>query len=246
MLHNNMKQNSPLSKELAYPARINKYLAAKGYATRLGADDLVRAGRVTINGKKAELGSKVQSEDDTVVVAGVQKRFSYYAYHKPAGIETVNAQKGEKAIAETTKFPAKVFPIGRLDKDSRGLLIMTDDGRVTKRLLEPEYEHEKEYQVTVDRSFDDPFLKKLSRGVDIGGYVTKSCVTKRLGGKRFSIILTEGKNRQIRNMVSALGNHVTDLVRVRIMNVKLANLPAGKYRPIDGKELTILLRAIGL
>jgi 23S rRNA pseudouridine2604 synthase len=232
--------------DIEFPIRINKFLAAKGYTTRIGADEYVKKGLVTINGITAVLGSKVMSPADTVEVLASAKRYHYYAYNKPHGIVTINAQRDEKEIANVATFPVPVFPIGRLDKDSSGLLIMTDDGRMTKRLLEPEFDHEKEYAVTVDRPFEQSFLDALSRGVNIGDYKTKPCKTKRISKNRFSIILTEGKNRQIRRMCEALGYTVRELVRVRIMNIELGSLPQGKSMQLKGKELAILLKALSL
>ncbi len=232
--------------ELEFPIRINKFLAAKGYTTRIGADAFVKKGLVTINGAVAVLGSKVMSPADTVEVLPSAKQYHYYAYHKPRGIVTVNPQHGEKAIADIEKFPVPVFPIGRLDKDSSGLLIMTDDGRITKRLLEPEYHHEKEYEVTVDRPFEEKFLGGLSRGVIIGDYKTKPCKTRRITRNRFAIILTEGKNRQIRRMCQVLGYTAKELVRVRIMNIVLGPLPVGKFRQLKGKELIVFLKSLGI
>lgn len=241
-----MKKSEENKKLLLFPVRANKYLADRGYATRLGADDLIRAGRVTINGKKAVLGSKIMKETDSVVVTGTRKNYRYFAYNKPVGIVTVSPQKGEEAIKDVAGLPKGIFPIGRLDKDSHGLLLLTDDGRITKRLLEPQFEHEKEYEVSTDRPYDDSFIKKITRGVDIGGYVTKPCRARRLSRSRFSIILTEGKNRQIRRMCQALGYTVRELIRVRIMNIELGTLPAGTHRELKGKELAILLKSLGI
>ncbi len=233
-------------KPITYPIRINKYLAEKKYSTRVGADELIKKGLVRINGRAAVLGDKIQNESDTVEVLTLQKSYSYYAYNKPAGIVTTSAQKGERAILDVTRFPKKVFPLGRLDKDSRGLILLTDDGRITKRLLEPAYDHEKEYAIRVDKPIASDFLKKLERGVVIDGYKTKPCKASKLGADNFTIILTEGKNRQIRKMCQALGQTVVDLRRVRIMNIQLGTLPEGEFREIQGKELRMLLTSLGL
>jgi 23S rRNA pseudouridine2604 synthase len=226
--------------------RINVYLREEQIASRRGADELVAAGRVFVNGVAAKPGSLVY-EGDLVQLKGEEKKYHYFAYNKPKGIVTTNAQKGEKDILRSTRFPVKkVFPVGRLDKDSRGLLIITDDGRITKPLLEPEFDHEKEYEVTTEKPFNDAFLKKMSAGVNIGDYTTKPCKMKRLGDKKFSIILTEGKNRQIRRMCEALGHRVHDLNRVRIMNVLLGSLEEGRFRELTGDAKTRLLKSLGI
>ncbi|MCU0660417.1 MAG: rRNA pseudouridine synthase [Candidatus Pacebacteria bacterium] len=241
-----MKKSETKNISQDFPMRINKYLALRGDTTRLGADALIRSGRVTINGKKAELGSKVTKESDVVVITGAQKYKTYIAYNKPIGIVTVNPHKGEQAIKDVAGVPRGLFPVGRLDKDSRGLIILTNDGRITKRLLEPQFAHEKEYVVTIEGVYDDAFLKKMMHGVAIGDYITKPCKTKRLAKDRFSIILTEGKNRQIRRMCQALGAKVIDLERVRIINIPLGNLSPNKHRVITGEERTVFLSHLGV
>ncbi len=240
-MQNNKQQNPSEKKE---GTRINVYLREEQIASRRGADELVMAGRVFVNGTVAKPGTIVY-EGDMVQIKGEEKKYHYYAYNKPKGIVTTNAQKGEKDILRSTKFPVKkVFPVGRLDKDSRGLLIITDDGRITKPLLEPEFDHEKEYEVITEKPFNDGFLKKMAAGVDIGDYKTKPCKMKRLGDKKFSIILTEGKNRQIRRMCEALGHRVHDLNRVRIMNVLLGSLEEGRFRELTGDAKTNLLKSL--
>lgn len=231
--------------------RINKYLALKGYATRKGADELIANGRVTINGIKAMLGDKVV-EADEVVVKGSEKlgiNRIYFAYHKPKGVVSHSAQDDDKDIEELIRSTPELrgtFPVGRLDKDSSGLLILTNDGRITDRLLSPEYAHEKEYVVSTARPLRASFKEYMEKGVQIEGYKTKEAKVKRLGEKRFSIVLTEGKKHQIRRMVVAMHNEVKDLSRIRIMNVRLGNLPSGSFRPIEGKELQEFLRSLGL
>ncbi len=229
--------------------RINKYLKDQGHSTRRGADELIEQGLVTINGKIAKLGDQVNAGDIVEIKNTVSKtEWKYYAYDKPTGIVTTMPQKGEKEIIKITHFPIKVFPVGRLDKDSTGLIIMTNDGRITERLLSPEFEHEKEYVVGVNKPLTDPFLRKMASGVKIGsqkaGYKTKPAIVKPLHTKEFSIILTEGKNRQIRRMCETLGYHVETLKRIRIMNVTLGTLPAGKFRELVGKEKETLLASL--
>ena len=226
--------------------RINKYLALKNYATRTGADDLVKKGLVTINNRKAILGDKV-SKDDRVVVSTSAKenKYVYYAYNKAMGTST-NPDPKSKDILKVTKFPTKVFPIGRLDKDSHGLIIMTNDGRVTDRLLSPKYVHEKEYVVKVEPAFSDKFIELMGNGVKFDGFISKKCKVWRKNKDTFHIILTEGKKRQIRRMCEALHHKVIDLRRIRIMNIEIGKIPFGGYEEIKGKELETLLKSLGL
>lgn len=232
-----------------WPMRLNKYLAREGIATRRAADELIARGRVRINGAVAKLGDKVE-EGDTVSLAGAttKKQHRYFAYHKPAGVITHSPQRGETDAATAAKMRGveDIFPVGRLDKDSSGLLILTDDGRVTDRLLSPRYTHEKEYRVRTKDPLRDSFRSYMENGVDIEGYVTAPCTVRRTGPKSFTITLTEGKKHQIRRMVAALHNQVTELVRTRIMNIRLENLAPGSLRPIEGDELATFLSALGL
>ncbi len=223
--------------------RINKYLAHKNLCTRREADTLISAGKVLINGSPAKLGDKVNEKDDVQVRFRV-KNYRYYAYHKTRGVITHSAQEGEKEIADVS--PVKgVFPVGRLDKDSSGLIILTDDGRITDKLLNPEYVHEKEYIVTTKEPLKSNFKERMERGVDIEGYKTKECRVEMLGEKRFSVVLTEGKKHQIRRMCAALGYVVASLERVRIMNIHISGLKAGSHRPITGSELSAFLKSLG-
>jgi 23S rRNA pseudouridine2604 synthase len=230
-----------------YPMRINKYLAHKGVATRTGVDELITHQKILINGKIAKLGDKVL-ETDRVEVRGVhtKKKYVYLAYNKPMGVVSTNPQDEEKSIMKNIKLDTKVFPVGRLDKESHGLIILTNDGRITDRLLNPIYNHEKEYVVEVDRKFTPAFLKHMQDGVDIGECVTKPAVTKKIDEKTFSIVLTEGKNRQIRRMTEKLGYTVRDLQRIRVQNVELGKIPFNSYREITGEELDKFLKSIDL
>jgi 23S rRNA pseudouridine2604 synthase len=230
--------------EAVFPMRINRYLAWKKYCTRRQADVLIRDGKVSINGKPAMIGDKVR-HIDTVEVRDWPKKYRYVAYYKPRGIITHSPQGEEKAIADVVKLPG-VFPVGRLDKDSFGLIILTDDGRVTDALLNPAHEHEKEYEVTCLNELPRYFKGKMEHGVDIGGYTTKPCTVEMLDGKRFRIALTEGKKRQIRRMCGALGQSAEELKRIRIMNIRLGDLKPGKHRTIKGAELDAFLGALGL
>jgi len=230
---------------MLYPLRINKYLADKKIASRREADDLIRLGKVMINGKKSELGTMVQ-EADKVEVEGDLKKLVYLAFNKPVGIITHSPQDGEIGITDILKFDTKVFSLGRLDKDSHGLIILTNDGRMTDRLLNPMFEHEKEYEVMVAEPISENFIKQMEQGVKLdGGYVTQKCKLKKLDDRLFSIILTEGKKRQIRRMCTALGYEVRDLKRIRVMNIELGNLKEGHYRIISGKEREEFLLKLG-
>ncbi len=243
-----MKKKAPILKNNnVYPMRINKHLAHKGFATRTGADELIKAGKVLLNGVLAKLGDKVL-ETDTIEVRGThsKKKLVYFAYNKPKGIVSTNPQRDEKGIMDSIKTDVKVFPVGRLDKESHGLLILTNDGRITDRLLNPIYNHEKEYIVEVDRKFTPGFLRNMTEGVDLGDAYTKPAQTKKLDETIFSIILTEGMNRQIRRMTEKLGYTVRDLQRIRVQNIELKNTPPNSYRDIKGEELTVFLKSLGL
>jgi len=234
--------------KISYPIRINKYLAQNNYSTRVGGDELIKKGLIFINGRRAILGDKVNEGDEVVVkTKGAQKEYVYYAYNKDINIST-NPDTISKDILKVTRFPVKVFPIGRLDKDSHGLILMTNDGRVTDRLLSPLYAHEKEYIVKVEPNFSDKFIVLMSGGVHFDKFISKKCKIWRKDKSlnAFHIVLTEGKKRQIRRMCEALHHNVIDLKRVRIMNIELGNIPLGEYREIEGEELDIFLKSLSL
>ncbi len=236
--------------------RINKYLADKQIASRRQADKLIEAKRVMINGRLAKLGDDVK-DTDKVTVKKDSKEIGhiYFAYNKPIGVLTHSAKGKDLDIGKATKGKtdgAKVFPLGRLDKDSHGLIILTNDGRITGKLLDPEEGHEKEYIVETRDKVTPDFVSQLERGVVIKDdyskqtYRTKPCVVEILSTKRFSIILTEGKKRQVRRMVEALRNGVVDLMRVRVMNIALKDLPDGGIRRVKGPELEQFLSDLGM
>ena len=255
--------------KIFYPIRINKYLALHNYSTRVGGDDLIKKGLVFINGYKAVLGDKVNENDEVVVkTKGDKKEYVYYAYNKPIGIAT-NPELNSKDILSVIKFPTplpnsplskgrgnSVFPVGRLDKNSHGLIIMTNDGRVTDRLLSSKYVHEKEYVVKVEPNFSDKFVELMSNGVHFDKFLSKKCqvwpASPSQGGRKenskniFHIILTEGKKRQIRRMCEALHHNVIDLKRIRVMNIELDKIPLGEFREIKGKELEEFLKLLNL
>jgi 23S rRNA pseudouridine2604 synthase len=231
------------------PTRINKYLAEKGFSTRRGADALIAAGKVKINGRPAKLGDKVNESDkvevDQNAITQKEQGYVYYAYNKSIGIVTHSPQKGEKDIAQVVKLKG-VFPLGRLDKESHGLILLTNDGRVTERLLSPEAEHEKEYVVKVDKPLKQNTLTRLGKGVKIEGYITKQAVVEELGTRALRLTITEGKRHQIRRMLTALGYVVTDLKRIRIMNIRLGELHDGEVRPLTATEKKTFLTDLGL
>lgn len=207
-------------------------------ATRREADELISAGKVFINGEKATLGMQVVPEDK-IEIRGKGKEYHYFLYNKPIGIVTTGPQKDEVDIIHSATFPIKVFPIGRLDKDSSGLIIMTNDGRITDNLLSPDKNHEKEYLVGVNKTLPKSFKTKMEAGVlvpetDSGkiGYTTRVCTVRLVDDKVFSIILTEGKNRQIRRMCEALGFTVMKLERIRIGKHTIDKLKPGEWREV--------------
>ena len=211
--------------------RINKYLADQKISTRRGADELIKQKKVFINEKLAELGSQVKETDKVEVKGAEKKEYKYYAYNKPIGIETDSPRED-------------LFALGRLDKASHGLLILTNDGRITDSLLNPKYSHEKEYLVKTSNKLRSNFKQKMEAGVNIEGYKTKKCKVQILNDFTFRIILTEGKKHQIRRMCSALFQEVADLKRERIMNIKLDNLGLNSLREIKGSELATFLNLI--
>lgn len=230
--------------------RLNKYLAHTGVASRREADVLIEKGQVLINGKKAVMGQKVAA-GDAVEVTGSTKTLSYLAYYKGRGIITHSPAPGETDIATriaTDYGLSDIYPIGRLDKDSEGLILLSNDGRITGPLLDPEEAHEKEYDVLLDKPVTSLLLNSIARGVTIEGYVTKPAKATRhdKNQKRLTITLTEGKKHQIRRMCAALGFQVQTLKRVRIMNITLDKLKPNQYRKIEGVELRTFLSALGV
>jgi 23S rRNA pseudouridine2604 synthase len=225
--------------------RINKYISEAGKASRRGADKLITEGRVTINGKIAKIGDQVNPGDD-VKVSGASVRVArnnvYIALNKPVGI-TSTTEKGVKGnIVDLVNHPLRIFNIGRLDKDSDGLILLTNDGDIVNEILRAENQHEKEYIVTVDRPISEDFLKQMSEGVKILGTKTLPCKVEQMSKYVFQITLTQGLNRQIRRMCEALGYEVYRLQRTRIMNIQLGNLPVGQWRDLSKKEKTRLFQ----
>ena len=222
--------------------RINKYLSEAGYCSRREADRLIKENKVTINGKIPEIGTKVQ-EGDVVRVEGKQisndiKRI-YLAFYKPIGVVSTTDTKEPNNIVDYIGYPTRLFHVGRLDKDSEGLILMTNDGDIVNKILRARNNHEKEYLVTVKQPITKSFIKKMGEGVPILDTVTKKCVVEQIDKYRFRIILTQGLNRQIRRMCEQLGNKVRRLERYRIMNINL-DVPLGQWRYLSKQELAEL------
>jgi 23S rRNA pseudouridine2604 synthase len=231
--------------------RLNKYISDTGLCSRREADKLIEQNRVTINDKQPELGTKVGPSDKVKVdgkvigaVAADKSDRVYIVYNKPIGITCTTERHVKGNIIDAVGHKARIFPVGRLDKPSEGLIILTSDGDIVNKILRAENAHDKEYQVTVDQPISDRFIKRMSRGVPILGTVTKPCVVKPTGKNTFTIILTQGLNRQIRRMCEFLGYEVTKLKRTRIMHVELKHLKPGQWRNLTEKELTTLQNAV--
>jgi len=235
---------------LKFPLRINKYLAHINVASRREADAMIVTGKILINGQTAKIGQQISAKD-IVEVVGSTKPKQYLAYYKGRGIISHSPTEQEVDIATRLKKDygiSDVAPIGRLDKDSEGLIILSNDGRITGPLLDPKANHEKEYSVTVDKNVTKTFLKLMELGVDIEGYRTKPArlIEQPKNTKRFNIVITEGKKHQIRRMCAALGYQIDTLKRVRIMNIELGSLKPNQYRKIGGNELKEFLKKLGM
>lgn len=227
--------------------RINKYLSESGFCSRREADRLIEQGRVLINGEHAQIGSKIR-ETDVVTVDGKSiknnTKMVYLAFNKPIGIVSTTDQKIKNNLIDFINYPQRIFHIGRLDKDSEGLILLTNDGDIVNEILRAENNHEKEYIVEVDRRVLPDFIEDMSKGVPILKTVTKPCIVEKVSEKSFRIILTEGMNRQIRRMCETFGYTVLSLKRVRIMHIPL-DIPSGHFRPLSNKEKDLLFKMIG-
>lgn len=228
--------------------RINKYLSEVGYCSRRAADKLIDQGRVTINGKVPEMGTKITDGDEVRVdgelIAAPTEKPVYLAFHKPVGIVCTTDTRVEKDnIIDYINYPKRIFPIGRLDKPSEGLIFLTNDGDIVNKILRARNNHEKEYEVTVDKPITSSFVQQMSNGVPILDTVTRKCVVKQLSRFTFKIILTQGLNRQIRRMCEHLDYNVTRLKRNRIMNVKL-DIPVGQWRDLTQEEINEINRLV--
>ncbi|WP_054955421.1 23S rRNA pseudouridine(2604) synthase RluF [Paenibacillus dakarensis] len=220
--------------------RINKFISETGFCSRREADKLVESGQVTINGVKAVLGSQAEEGDDVRVngrrLDEKKTKHVYIALNKPVGITSTTEQHIKGNIVDFVGHKERIFPIGRLDKDSEGLILLTSDGDIVNKILRSEGRHEKEYIVTVDRPITEAFIRGMSSGVKILGATTLPCKVTRMSERVFRIILTEGKNRQIRRMCSAFGYEVRKLQRIRIMNIQLGNQKTGVWRDLTDQE----------
>ncbi|MBT3323659.1 23S rRNA pseudouridine(2604) synthase RluF [archaeon] len=227
--------------------RVNKYLSEIGYCSRRAADKLIEQGKLTVNGKVPPIGEKISEEDEIRVdgkIVHSTKKKVYLAFNKPVGIVCTTDTRYEKNnIIDYINYPTRIFPIGRLDKPSEGLIFLTNDGDIVNKILRAQNNHEKEYLVTVDKSVTSKFIDKMSNGVPILDTITQNCKVERIGKKSFKIILTEGLNRQIRRMCEYLGYEVIKLKRVRIMNIKL-DIPIGSYRDFSKEELDTLNKLV--
>ena len=225
--------------------RINKFISESGKTSRRGADKLISEGQVTINGRIAKIGDQVEPGDEVLINGSpvqVEKNHVYIALNKPTGITSTTEKHIKGNIVDFVNHPLRIFHIGRLDKDSDGLILLTNDGDIVNEILRAENKHEKEYIVTVDRPITAEFLKKMAAGVEILDTKTLPCEVEKLSKYVFKIILRQGLNRQIRRMCSALGYSVKRLQRIRIMNIHLGNLPIGQWRDLTEKERTQLFK----
>lgn len=232
----------------AVPQRLNKYLSDAGVCSRRQADRYVEEGRITIDGEKAELGQKVLPGQQ-ICVDGKPIRISrkriLLAVNKPRGVVCTTQKKEKDNIVDFIHYPERIYPVGRLDKDSEGLILMTNDGELMNEILKARNGHEKEYLVKVDKPVTKQFLRKMAQGVPILDTVTRPCKVRQIDTYSFRIILTQGLNRQIRRMCEALGYRVRELKRIRIMNINLGDLPEGQYRDVTETEFRELERLTG-
>jgi 23S rRNA pseudouridine2604 synthase len=229
--------------EKSTETRINKFISEKGICSRREADKYIEEGRVTINGKKALTGSKVKPGDEVKLNGKLlteREELVYIALNKPVGITSTTEHKIKGNIVDFINHPKRIFPIGRLDKDSEGLILLTNDGDIVNKILRAGNNHDKEYIVTVDKPITSDFIKGMSSGVRILDTITKPCIVTKESKYVFRIILTQGLNRQIRRMCEAFGYKVQKLKRIRIMNIHLKDLPTGQWRYLTKEELSTL------
>lgn len=234
---------------MAEGIRLNRFIASAGVSSRRGADALIAEGRVMIDGRKAVVGDVV-IPDSVVCVDGkriqAEEGSVIIAYNKPRGITCTSDPSDPDNIISAIGYPKRIYTIGRLDKDSEGLILLTNDGDLANRIMRARYDHEKEYVVSVDRVITDEFLSRMSKGVLLDGRPTRRCFTERIDDHTFCIILRQGIFRQIRRMCGGLGYTVVGLVRIRVVNIELGDLPSGKFRDVTGSERDELFKAIGL
>lgn len=227
--------------------RLNKFISETGYCSRREADKLIGEGRVTLNGAVPEMGTKVSPDDEVRIdgrlISEKRGQHVYLAFHKPVGIECTTNQEVKNNIVDYINYPKRIFPIGRLDKASEGLILMTDDGDIVNKILRARNNHEKEYIVTVNKPITGRFIQRMGNGVPILETITRKCLVEQVSKYVFRIILTQGLNRQIRRMCEYLGYDVTALKRIRIVNISL-DVPVGRYRDLTATELKELNRLI--
>lgn len=229
------------------PVRLNKYLSEAGVCSRREADRLIASGRVTVDGRPGETGQKVYPGQKVCIgkkAISRQEEMIVLAVNKPVGIVCTEDRRERSSIIRFLDYPVRITYVGRLDKDSRGLLLMTNNGDIINKIMRAANRHEKEYKVTVDRAVTEEFLEQMAGGVPILDTVTRPCRVRKVGKYTFSIVLTQGMNRQIRRMCEALGYQVKDLVRTRILNIELGNLKEGEYRRVSDEELNELYERI--
>ncbi|SFD70676.1 23S rRNA pseudouridine(2604) synthase RluF [Flavobacterium phragmitis] len=227
--------------------RLNKFISETGYCSRREADKLIEEGRVTINGAVPEMGTKVSPNDEVRIngklIVEKQEKMIYLAFNKPVGIECTTNLEVKNNIVDYINYPKRIFPIGRLDKASEGLIFMTNDGDIVNKILRARNNHEKEYTVTVNKPITERFIQRMGNGVPILDTVTKKCKVEQISKYTFKIILTQGLNRQIRRMSEYLGYEVTALKRIRIINISL-DVPVGRYRDLTDAEIKELNQLI--
>lgn len=227
--------------------RLNKAIAASGFCSRRGADKIIEEGRVKVNGKPAELGTQVEEHDEITVDGKVITKTNdnvYLAFNKPIGIECTTNTTVRKNIISYINYPERIFPIGRLDKPSEGLILLTNDGDIVNKILRARNNHEKEYIVVVNKPITEEFLHKMRNGIPILDTITRKCVVEKIDPRCFRIVLTQGLNRQIRRMCEYCDYEVRKLKRLRIMNIHLGDLPKGQYRNLSKSEFKELNRMI--
>ncbi len=241
MRENKKKQELNITEEI----RINKYLSDAGVCSRREADRLVEQGKIIVNGEPAVMGQKVRITDEIIVNGKAVEREEeriLIALNKPVGIECTTDASNPDNIIDFIGYPKRIYPIGRLDKNSQGLILLTNDGSLVNRILKASNYHEKEYVVTVDKPITPEFVKKMTQGVVILNQKTRPCKVTQVSKHTFQIVLTQGLNRQIRRMCETLGYRVQKLKRIRIMNIELGNLPKGSYRDVTDQEYEALVK----
>ncbi|WP_205619054.1 23S rRNA pseudouridine(2604) synthase RluF [Halomonas halocynthiae] len=228
--------------------RLNKFISETGITSRREADRLIEAGAVKVNGRRAEMGMRV-TDADHITVRGkplrAKPRPVYLLYNKPVGVTCTTDPADPTNIVDAVKYPQRIFPIGRLDKPSQGLILLTNDGDIVNKILRAGNAHEKEYQVRVDRPINQDFIDRMGAGIPIMGTVTNRCAVRQTGANSFTIVLTQGLNRQIRRMTEYLGYEVTYLRRVRLMNIQLGRMSPGQWRELSSQEMATLESMLG-